>query len=180
MPVDPTGPLSLPLANLRTMVADCAAFQDWVEAANATEALDSIFLVGLPAPLNGHEYTRAELEGLRPCCVIDFFDPSGRGMRQITQNSLAIATFAESGMLALDFLDDVAPADAQGGFEDAKLRFMNNAGGVLEHLQELSGQGGYMHLHQVEIALGPRRTSIEGQATRGDAWLLRLAITWGL
>lgn len=178
MPVTPTGSLSLPLGALRTMLSNCAAFRTWVGAANPTEALESIFLVGLPGPENGEAYTPSELEELRPCAVIDFFDPGGRGLRAFTLNSLAQSDFEESGMLALDLMDDINPGDA-ASFEDAKIRFMNNAGAVLAELMDLSGTGGNLHLHMIELGLGPRRTSIEGQATRGDAWLVRLAITWG-
>ena len=38
MPVTPTGPVSLPLENLRVLLANCASWQSWVGAANATDA----------------------------------------------------------------------------------------------------------------------------------------------
>src|SRR4051812_39751424 len=71
MPISPTGPVSLPLENLRILLAGCPGFRTWVGAANATEARTRILLVEMTAPADPQGYTAAELAAMRPFAVID-------------------------------------------------------------------------------------------------------------
>lgn len=65
----PSGIISLPKYQVRLMVADSTTFRTLVGAANQGEALASVYRDKLPDQ-SAQEYTKAELEGYRPCAIV--------------------------------------------------------------------------------------------------------------
>jgi len=182
MPVSPTGPISLPLSHLRLLVADCTAFRTWVGAANQAAALAKIHLCELPAPAApGSGYTTTELQTLRPCAIVDLWTPiRGYGEQpQAWQMRGEGGPFLESGKLTLDFLDDVDVTDA-AVLSDAKFRFLNNVGAVVDQMLDLSGSDGYLNANRIEVYQGPGRADERMQETYGDHWRVQLLVQWGV
>lgn len=155
-----TGPLSIPLAMLRTMLSESAVFQAWVGAGDATEALDSILYV-----------EKKDLQ--RPFAVIDIgedweSEQIAAGLR---------GSFVNSGQLLLFFEADVAEGATDG---DALIDFLDPVGGVIQDIQVLSGQGGYISIHSIIMSEPPDRADDNEDPPEGDHYNIEFTITWGL
>lgn len=156
----PTGMLSLPLSYLRDALADCAAFQAWTGAANATEAKGSIAYVSAPSSLD------------LPFAVVGF-GPSDHALRG--RGGLRNA-FDSSGDLRLDFWGSVASSDLADEGDEA-LGFLSTVGAILGELLELAGQAGYLDI--VGVSVGePMRPAEEEAQTSGDFHLLRCVVRY--
>ncbi len=159
MPVTPSGIMSLPLAHLRTLVANCSSFQSWTGAANAAAAEAFIHLVNLP-----------DDSLVRPYVLIDFND-------KWKSQKVAEFQFEKRGELYLLFEDDVAVAN-QASEADAVFDFMNNVGAVLEEMMSLSGQNGYLNLVEIEINDQPERTTSEESEMNEDYYTASFDVVW--
>ena len=157
-----SGPLSVPLDLLRTMLSESATFQTWVAAADATEALDSIHLVELE-----------EGDVVRPLAVIDIGEEWSS-----TQFAAGVnGTFINSGQLLLFFEADVAEGATEG---EAVIAFLDEVGGCIQDIQVLSGQGGYISIHSVEMAEPPMRAVDDEEPPEGDFYRIKFVIEWGV
>lgn len=183
MPVTPTGPISLPLENLKALLANCAAFRSWVGAADVAAARERIHLCGLPAPAAvGGAYGLDELESLRPFAVIDEFafeDNRPGGDAWVSQR-VALGAFVESGRLLVRFEDDVPAEDARD-IAAAKLALMNRIGALVTEMRDLGGgDSEYLSIHRI-TRHHPFERADESQAgTQGDYWQVSYRVDWGI
>lgn len=180
MPIEPTGPLSLPLANLRTLVAACPAFQSWVGAADPGAAEERIHLVDFEPPA-GRNYTVEELDTLRPYAVVDEFAfpddrPGGDAWVSVRHGSGA---FVDAGKLLLRFCGNVPPEDEANPAE-ARLAFMNAVGAVVREIQGLGGgDTDYLSVHRIARWEPYQRASFGEAEAQGDFYLCSFVVTWG-
>lgn len=155
-----SGPISTSLAILRTMLSESVTFQTWVGAADATEALDSILYV-----------EKTDLE--RPFAVIDI----GEGWESEQIAAGVNGSFVDSGQLLLFFEADVADGATDG---DALIDFLDPVGGSIQDIQVLSGQGGYISIHNITMSEPPDRSDDNEKPPEGDHYNIEFTITWGL
>ena len=192
MPISPSGPLSMPLENLRAMLAHCAQWRSWIGISSVTEAKTRIYLVDIPPAPNGGNYTVDDLERMRPLARIDLWEPPmGYGQQPWKATAVADRAFMLSGKLVLDLVADVPEEDFDNA-NDAKLRFMNSAGAVMLELMGLSCAGDYldsdeieagiegMTLRQLELYQGPTRTDETQAQTQGDCFRAQIMVQWGV
>ena len=169
MSVTPSGMLSLPLENLRTLVAASAAFQAWVGATGETEAeliasaKEHIYLVGL----DGDNVVNA-----RPFAVVD------HGESWTLTRLAEPHTYRATGSLLLCFEDNVDAAHA-GSIPDAQLAFTNMVGDVVEDMFEKAGTDTYLAVSQITLVRGPSRSAETQQKTEGDFMQIVLQVDWG-
>lgn len=67
---EPSSVLGKNLYGFRQMLANVDAIQTLFGAANATEALERIYIEALPRPASGDKYTEEELDSYRPFALI--------------------------------------------------------------------------------------------------------------
>lgn len=111
MPVG-TGPISIPLDDLRDILANLTEFQTWTSTANAAAALARIVRVAGDRPT-------------RPFAWIDF----GDGWRY--QREVMDSEFGTTGTLLLGFEADRTESEAM---EDQIIGFTNSVGGIIAAL----------------------------------------------
>lgn len=178
MPIEPDGPLSLPLGHLRTLVAASGAFQSWTETSDADAAKERIFLVGPPP--EAAEYTLQELQALRPFAVVDLWTPrQGYGGQPYRTEREGHNAFQEAGKLTLDLIDDVIDEEA-GDFASSKIRFLNRVGGVISDLVATQGQDVYLSVHAIELYQGPILSDEEKVDEQGRFWRAQFLVHWGI
>ena len=151
-----TGPLSVPVDALRTLVSESSTFQTWTGAANAAQALNSIFLVS------------ADESETRPLALIN----TGPDWR-ITRNAQSAAI--PSGGLLISFEDDVTGSDAAAA-ED----FLNQCGGVLSDIMTASGTSGTICIHDILFETPPSRATEDDEVAQGDFFYVRFNVMWGI
>lgn len=182
MPIEPTGILSGPLANCRTLIAACAAWQSWCEKESAEAAATRVHLFDLPVPAqgDGQTYEAEELTAKRPCARILYYSPpSDMGGQPWQYARVAQGAYRESGKLMVDFLADVDPsmADDPAG---VMIDFTNHLGAVWEQMLELGGgDTEFLCIHAVELFEGPHRCDQVVGVTQGDFCQAKLLIHYG-
>lgn len=129
MSVSLTGLLNQPIANIKTMVAESAAFQAWVGADDAAEAAAYLF---------HYTATKSEIEALDPpsFALVDYA-PGGAQWEQIAGG--AGASYAGAWNMLLLFEGQPDPEEITSR-QDALAWIGNLAGDVMEDLQEASGR----------------------------------------
>lgn len=170
MPVEPAGPVSLKLQQLKDLLAASAAWQAWVgRAGNEQVAGEHVYLVDTPRSEDPDGYTLAQHKAMRPFARVDEFELEDKpGGQAWVARRVALGAFTFAGKLILDFVDDVPEEDA-GDPVAAKLRFMNNVGLVLLDLLRLGGGDGEgLSIHGVEKYLPFVRSDETELATMGD------------
>lgn len=158
--VAPTGIVSKAQGNMRTLLSESAAFQTWVGAANATEALDSIYLIEGPA-----------VSASRPLAVIGPGD-------KFSMDAIAggvISEYWHSGVVQIWFEDDVADALNE---PDAWFTFTNTMGAILADLVNPTDTDSVMNITQIEQIFGPARTAEEERQTGIDVMNTAYDFTW--
>lgn len=151
---EPAGSLSLSQSYLRAMLSECAAFQTWVSAANATEALASIYYEGLPDPADKNVgYTRDELESVRPYAVIFLDEEEGFLKSHIATGSSY--DFEDHGRLKLRLEQDAPDDVGDEPNSDANLRWKNVIGQIIDDLCGLAGTAGNLAFTEIGVDFGP-------------------------
>lgn len=156
MPVTPAGFLSEPLHLLRTTLAACPAWQDWVGAADAAEALADVFLLAIPN-------TKAVAK--RTHALIDL-----GGYKRERQHLTQARPFTETDphLLRL-YLWGMVAADVAAE-PDATFDFLNKLGAVWADLEERAGAKGFARITSVDIAELPERLPPKVSGFAGDAF----------
>ena len=162
MAVTASGPLSLPLENVRTLLKNVSAFQAWVGAADAAAAASSIHLVA------------AEPTIPRPFALVFFCAEDTWGRERIFEGSHGY--YEPAGSVRLLFADDVAVAN-QDSFADSGLQFLNDVGGIISGMEDLAGSGGYINLTAIRKVDGPKRA---GKEESEDYYFIEFALDWGV
>jgi hypothetical protein len=156
-----SGPLSIPLATLKTMLSKSATFQAWVNAATEAEALASIHVVSVESE-----------DERRPFAIINI------GAKWASNLSAGGAGnfFINDGELILAFEADVAEVSESL----AVYEFLDKIGAIIEEIQALSGLGGYLSFHSIECSEPPVRSVDNELPTEGDYYRTAFAITYGV
>ncbi len=132
MTVTPAGRLALSMSYLRTTLAACAAFREWVGAETAAAALRRIHYEGLPAP-KGDQFTPAELSRYRPYAFI--YPVNFRVSRLEGPSNI-------SGVLDV-VLEQDAPEDFNSApTSPANMLWFNTVGRIMDDMAEASDPNG--------------------------------------
>jgi hypothetical protein len=181
MPVTASGIVSLPLENLRILVANCDAFQTWTESADVATAKTRLHLIA-PLAEDGRKFTAEELASLRPFAVIDEWRaPGGRqGGGSWVMDRHALGGYTPSGKLILTFEDAVADED-KDNHDEARLQFMNQLGAVLNEMLDLGGgDTDYLSIHRIERWDFYARSDETEKTPQGDFYWASYLIDWGV
>ena len=180
MPVTPSGPISLRLEDLRTLLANCPAWRTWTGDATAELAKRHVHLVDIPPAPSAAGYSAADLAELRPFARVDEYEEADRLVGGFVLERVSLGAFMPSGKLVLTFEDEVPQEDANDPAA-AKLRFMNNVGAVLKDLVDLGdGEGDYLSVHKVEKLGRIARATEEDVETMGDYLQAQYVIHHGI
>lgn len=157
-----TGPFSVPLSVLRSMLSESGTFIDWTSSDDAAEALGSI-----------HYANVEEDDIVRPLAVIDIGEHWQSDLVAAGVNGL----FANSGEIILFFEANVADGATEGA---ALISFLDKVGGCVQDLQELSGEGGYIAIHSITMDEPPSRSTDDEEPPEGDFYRIKLVAEWGV
>jgi hypothetical protein len=172
------GAISLAQGFGRATLAASATFQTWVGAADATEALDSIYDDGLPVPANKSSYTKAELQALRPFAMIWTDEADGFSMeRTAVSGPSSLMDWQSSGRLELHLEMDV-PAELADDPAGLDLSFRNTIGQIFDEVAVLAGAGGMLAITSMAVSFGPYRTDTDKVPQQGDAIAIDLIWEW--
>lgn len=166
----------------RTSLANCYYLQRWQSNLwTATQLQRRIYLDALPPPPNNSdEYTREELEKLRPYVLVY---KSGAVELEL---AAAPAGYTIRGQMTA-MLEQHVPHDVAGDPGELDRRFENLVGRViatfndsepgLVELSKISEQG-YLHIHQISDD-GPYRVQAQQVESLGDHQRYYIDVTWG-
>jgi len=165
MAVTPTGPLSLPIYNLQTLLANCSAWQMWLGVSTVAAARARTYM----AYVSASSLTR-------PFAVITQGDSWSYNMIA----GGARNHFQEGGSLVLMFEAGVSVAyQAEAAVDDAALEFLNNVGGVIDDMSELAGSGGYLSIQRI-MQRDPPERNFPNRSGEGDHFhWMSFNVEWG-
>jgi len=163
MALSASGPLSLPLENLRALLAASSNFQSWVGAANAEEAKASIHLVAVEGTPS------------RPFALI----AQGDSWEREASADGAKKHFEASGELFLLFEADISEP-YQGDPRDAELEFTNAVGAIVSDMESLAGSDGYLAVRRIGLKEGPARSQGDEKSGSGDYYQIIFSVEWGI
>lgn len=170
-----TGCLSTPAALLQHSLANCAAFQTWVAADDADEALARIYSQGIPLPEGDDEsYSIEQMEAMLPFALIYL---TSFETRSDATGGNGWEWGVDSGTLELVFYK-LIPAKENDPGELERL-LLNTAGEIIDELKSLAGTGGHFAATRFSTP-GVYRVT-EEEAANGELPTARLPITvtWG-
>ena len=155
------GLLSTPLDRMRSMVAASPAYQAWIGAADATAALDRVFLL------------QTSRKPLLPLCLIDLGDQFERVRTRILNGR----PFESAGQLIVYFRDLVPD-----GVDDieAVYAFTNQVGAVWNDLEQLAGTRGMVGITGITLAVPPTRIEADRRQYTQDYFEIALACSFRL
>ena len=169
----------------RDSIATTTAFRTW-EGNNWTvaQAQARIYYDALPPPAaNVNSHTLAELQALRPFCLV--YKPPDFGVTLRHSANGPHFRFTPSGVLIARFERDV-PVAQQSDPGEADRTFENMMGARLSSgnvnspgLGELAGTAGYLAITQIDEA-GPYRSLENEIPTIGDCQWYYLQVEWGV
>lgn len=162
MAVTPSGILSKPVDEFATMLANVAAFQTWVDADDASEAISSIYPHGIETGLDNRPFCAIHLDGYKSTAI-------GGGFGN---------TFSDSGAVLLVFEAAVGD-DNIDSIPDAVNEFLNAVGSIIAGLKSLSGVDGYPHIRTLDRYSGPSRVDAAEANTSEDYIQMAFTATWG-
>ena len=167
---------------LKTTLAAAAAFQTWVDAADAAEAAERVHCFMLPEPedpdpRNPDEYPREQLEALRPFALI--FDPEDERERTEMVAVGTAAEFSRSGRLHVRF-EQNAPDGIEGVHAETHQAFYEAIRDVLAGMDALPrGAGLYLAYTSHEIVTVPHWEKPEGKTGKGLSQVMVVSFDWG-
>jgi len=163
-----TNEYSLPLSNLKDLLAASTTFQTMVGAGSAEDAKAYIHLVALAV---------GDID--RPFALIATGDD---------WNSNCIGTgssdsFITGGTLQLMFEMDISSSYTDSP-QNAEFDFMNRIGAIIKEMDNLSGttsgSTSYIYVSNFNLMDGPARTMEEKGQSQGDYYQVVFNISWGL
>lgn len=162
------GALSLSKGYLRATIADCTAFRTWTSAATQAAALARIYRDVLPLPATAGKFTLAELEKLRPYCLI--------WSEQLKDTRIATATYESLGVLTARFVWDI-PRLIRDQPDEAVRQLEVTVGEIVEEMEALAGTAGYLNIADTDLraaGLGDKND----YPSKGYVAICELSITW--
>lgn len=175
MPTAPAGLISLPEKYLGDSLAACATFQTLVDAADATEALESIHFAGLPPPANGDTYSLAEFTEYCPYAVIWTDYEGGFSMHAVARSD-GVLQYVESGRLKIEIVRQI-PAAIANDRAEVEVTLRNIVGAICEELAAQSGVAAAFEFMELE-ATGPYRFKPDRTPTEGDGQGYELTLSY--
>ena len=164
----PSGVLNAGLVALRTLLSECAAFQDWVSAMDATEALGSIHY-------HVEEGEDAAMRALRPFALIHYGDTWSANKAASGSRHLHLA----GGSIELHFERETTGAYAADP-ANAMNEFTSEISDILADMLDLSGRSGYLAIDEIEYLDGPAWRSDEASRAEGNDFLhIGFELTYG-
>lgn len=160
MSVTPTGILSIPFSNLQTLLADCATFQAWVDADNATEAKESIHFLAVDAD-----------EATRPFALIS---PDAEWTLTAISSG---PDFSDHGALILTLEADISEVNV-GNPADEYFEFANAVGGIIDEMSQKARSGAYMMVSSFSFEEAPYRSRKERKNSDGDYCGVSFKVTY--
>jgi len=165
MPVTPSGMISFPLAALAELLSECSAFQSWVGAAGAAEALGSVKYLSQDDDADSDSDDR-------PLAVVGWSDDF-----EAVRDSEP-PRYDHSGSLELIF-EAMADAGGHTTQSDRFFNFANSVGAVMAELEEKSGRNGFLLVNAFRKIAGPGRPSAKAlNAGRLDVIGMVFEIDW--
>lgn len=178
------GPIAIAKSKLREMLSKCTALQSW-DGLTLTEAqlLERIYLDALPAPPEFRtEFTREELESLRPFVLVYMPNMFGFGMRSVSSGSLqgsnSYGAFFVELHRNVDQDEATDPAALDRSFENTLGQLLTTGDRSNPGLWQLSAYGTYLEIASVELVELYRAAQDEITA-RGDYQSATLLVRWG-
>ena len=167
------GPISLAKQNGVDLLAATAAFQSFVDAADASEAKGSIHRDALPRPETEGDWTRAELENARPFALVSTWPDAG-----FVTNRIAQLQERESGQLAVQLEDGVRNVEVDDPAALAE-RIENVVGQIIAEAWDLGDGSDHLRLKTVEF-IGWERADPDMATSQGDHWQALMRWEWGI
>jgi hypothetical protein len=181
--VTATGPVSLSLERLRTLLAASSSWQTWTATASASAAKAHVYLIAPPEASGREGFTLAALQALRPYARIDIVR-DGNAIDVQRHADSPPFTWTYGGTLVLTFEDDVA-AGLIENLRDADITFLNRVGAVIDDMLALSGttatgvDGGYLRLTAASLIRCDRARE-ETETEQGEFHEAEIRISWGV
>lgn len=171
------GGVSLAYENLKATLAASESFQSFVGAGNASTAAKRIYLEDYPAPANGAEFTKLELQSRFPCAVI--------GLVSYETPKISVSNQAEVGEFSIDLHWDV-PDSIGRNFSEVVIRLNNALGQIANELLALVSppSAGYLDIQGAVVgAIAsvqlPTRGEVEGEGVSGNIVVGSITVTFG-
>lgn len=163
MVVAATSGIAKLLAALRTVLSNCATFQDRTNSATAAEALKRIFV----------EYFVDEesMEVERPYAVVCEVSHEYSQIGQGDGNYL----HTTSTELHLVLTDENRYVD----ITDGKIDFLNFVGACIDELAAFAGQNEYLPMIRIAMETPAQRTHRQNRTTENDYWWCRYVVSMG-
>lgn len=160
----------------RTTLANCAAFQSLVGAANPAGALAKIYHDAWPKPASGGPvHTLAEMISLRPSAIV--FTEEDRGFLS-ERDASADFCWHHSGIIHFIIYRNV-PAEDIDDLSKVDTDFRTILGDIYSNLIELSETPGMLAARAISFS-GPWRTDVEKLNEIGDAQGAEIVVQWGV
>jgi hypothetical protein len=160
--VTPSGKLSLPVTNLRSLLAACTAFQQWVGADDEEDPADVLAAAAARIHLwqMDEDDSDAGRVAARPFAVIG----CGDGWSGEPQDSGGYFHSEPDLELILEEMasNESGPATAENSVSttDALLHLSNAAGAIIEEMEAKSQAGGYLNITSWQIVQRPARMAL--------------------
>ena len=137
-----SGAIMTPLDHIRTLVANCAAWQDWCGVSTAADAEDYIHLIALMEGQVSYPYCHLIWEG---------------GLNLQREAGGAGYMWGRQGRVRLDFCE-IIPEDLRGQdrLDEASAHLLNRVGDVIEDMADLSATDDYTNLIDISAPDAPR------------------------
>lgn len=180
MTTTPAGVISGPLQDFRVLLSNCDEFQSWTGTANATAALERIYVAGLPLT-EYDEFTPDEMDNKRPFAIIEIDPDAGNYFRH--HGTDTNRHFNRSGRMFVTFEQAVTVALAEDPAELDR-QFQNTIGHIIEGsgndngLLDITATDAYFAINTLTV-YGPIRASREEAVAQGDWISAILHVTWG-
>lgn len=169
------GSIMLAQEAARRTLAACASWQAAVGTDNAETAINRIYHDALPPAASGEEYTREELEGLRPFALV-WTDSEGG----FTKPAIGAGTgraFGERGRIVIR-IEAGIPEEIAHNPAKIEIRFKNLIGCILDELGDLARRENFLDIESMTLT-GPMRSDADAVETQGDFQLADISIDWG-
>lgn len=155
-------------------LANAAAFQTWCGAANADEALQRIYLEGLPPPA-ADAYTVAELNAYRPFALV--WSEAAGGLRLRMDAVDTVWKYSEGGVI-IAYLEQRTPTDHLDDPSSMRREITNSIGDIIDDVLALSGTAGYLAVRNMALH-GPYRSQLATAPAQDDVVGFYLDCHWG-
>jgi len=161
--VTPTGMLSLPIENLRILLAASTTFQTLVNAGDAAAAKPYVYVDSIDESVS------------RPFALV-----SDQAWNLSLVGQGAVNAFDEGGVLLLEIQAGVGDAyEDDGAGNNPGFEFRNTIGAIVEEMLDLAASGTYLDVSGVRFEVPPTRVLPETEAADEDFFAVRLQLQWG-